>query len=161
MCWQLLMRRCCLHVAPCPFALNAAAGGRGSFEDVPLERTKGLDLTKSFCAKDGPDSYEQASINLWANSARGDTRGRTRGGGVLGRSTFSSSSVPRFTGYGTTTNEGSAWRSRNIGDSSLRESFRFYEPDAPKFNKMGSCFTRPSPGGSFSAPRRGVYAGPR
>ena len=135
--------------------LVAAIGGRGAFTHISHERTNGIDLTKSFCEADGPDAYEQSTINLWADTAKGASRGQTRGGGVLGRSTFTSSVVPRFVAFGSTTNEGANWRTRNLSTASLRESFRYFDSDSPKFNNAGGH------GGMTHAPRRGVFSGVR
>jgi hypothetical protein len=70
----------------------------------------------SYCEQDGPDAYHQAQKDLWNKTGKN----------MNGRSTFSSSQLPRFTTFGTTSDSG-YHKGRNLGGENLREQFRFFD----------------------------------
>ena len=74
----------------------------------------------SYCEHDGPDAYNQAKKDLWNKNGKN----------MNGRSTFSTSPLPRFAAFGTTTDSG-YHKGRNLGGENLREQFRFFDPGVP------------------------------
>jgi hypothetical protein len=81
----------------------------------PTENLKHNGKT-TYCEQDGPDAYHQAHKKIWNKTCKN----------MNGRSTFSSSQLPRFTAFGTT-NDSGYHKGRNLGTENLREQFRFFD----------------------------------